>query len=89
VKTKKRLEIEVETIRLTIRRTDSVCRLLPCALCAAEVEMLTAETAALLCGLTLRSLVGHLDIGALHFTETADGLLYICLNSLTGSALNS
>jgi len=89
VKTKKRLEIEIETIRLRIRRNASVCRLLWCPLCDTEVEMLAAETAALLCGLTLRSLIGQIENGRFHFTETADGLLFICLSSLTGKRPNS
>lgn len=89
MKTKRRLEIEVETQRLTVRRNTGVVRVLTCPFCATEVEMLTAETAALLCGLTLRLLVGQIENGRLHFVETPAGLLYICLNSLTGSGPGS
>lgn len=86
---KRRVEIEVETARLTLRRTTSSVRVLPCTSCATEVEMLAAETAALLCGLSLRALVGQIEAGGLHFAETPAGLLYICLNSLTGSSPGS
>lgn len=82
MKTKRRVEIEVETARLTIRRKAGAVCSLPCLSCGAMVDMLTAETAALWCGCTLRWLVNHLETSALHYAETADGQLRICLNSL-------
>ena len=45
--------------------------------------MVTAEQAALVSGMSLRDLIRKIDAGDLHYLETADGLLSICLNSLT------
>ena len=81
MKTKRRVLVEVETERLTIRQTSEPVRAV-CPFCAAEVLMASAERAALLCGHGLRWVINQLETNGLHYIETTDGLLYICLNSL-------
>ena len=44
--------------------------------------MASAERAALLSGHGLRWVVNQLETCGLHYIETTDGFLYICLNSL-------
>lgn len=79
---KRRIEITVETERIQLVRGEARARQESCPVCDGQVKMVTAESAALLCGQTLRWIVGQVEISALHFLETPDGLLFICLNSL-------
>lgn len=48
--------------------------------------MLPADQAAILFRLSSRTIHRMVEEGKLHFTETPDGLLLICLNSLSGEA---
>ena len=81
MKTKRVVLVEVETERLTIRQTSETVQL-ACPFCAAEVLMASAERAALLSGHGLRWVINQLETNGLHYIETNEGLLYICLNSL-------
>ena len=81
MKTKRVVLVEVETERLTIRQTSETVQLV-CPFCEAEVLMASAERAALLSGHGLRWVINQLETNGLHYIETPDGLLYICLNSL-------
>lgn len=47
--------------------------------------MLTPEEAAQLAEITTRTIYRRAEAGRVHFTETADGALLICCNSLDGS----
>lgn len=80
--TKKRIEITVETDRFWfIRRRPSS---LPvwCARCPEPSEMVTALEAAMVAGVDTRMIYLWVAAEALHFIETPEGLLLICLNSL-------
>jgi len=44
--------------------------------------MATPEEAAILTGFSLRAICRQVEAGGLHFRETANGQLFICLNSL-------
>jgi len=44
--------------------------------------MATAEQAALLAGVSTRQLYRWVEASKLHFTETPEGLLLVCLDSL-------
>jgi hypothetical protein len=46
------------------------------------VEMITPNEAAKLAGISSRSVYRLVEAESIHFTETHDGLLLICLNSL-------
>ena len=46
------------------------------------VEMITPDEAAKLAGMSSRSLYRLVEAESIHFTETHDGSLLICLNSL-------
>jgi len=82
VKTKKRTEITVETHRLLVMRKPTGTTQTWCARCCEQVEMATPERAALLAGVSLRAICRQVEANSIHFVETANGLLLICLNSL-------
>ena len=53
-----------------------------CAACGAESQLATIEETARRAGLTELATYRRLESGALHFMETADGRVLVCLNSL-------
>ena len=74
-------EIAVETEEtLTVRILRS--HRTRCAACATEVAMVRPETAARLTGLRSREIYRRVEAGAVHFQESADGTVYVCLESL-------
>lgn len=84
----KRTEVTIETHELTIVRSGRF-RTLPvstqrgwCSACGQEVDLLTAEAAAEHCGISRREIYRRLERGELHFQETADSVVQVCLNSL-------
>jgi hypothetical protein len=77
----KRLEITVEIYeRVVIKQGDK--RHIPCVRCRAIVQMLKPEEAAILSGVSARTIYRWIESEKLHITETPDGLLLICINSL-------
>jgi excisionase family DNA binding protein len=54
-----------------------------CQQCGAEVRMLTPDEAAGLIGVSPPTVCDWAETGRLHFTKTSDGLLLVCLNSLS------
>jgi len=89
VKIKRRTEITVETDRVLIIRWDHTSVHTWCALCAEQVKMLTAEGAAAAAGVSLRAICRRVESGQLHFSETPDGQLLICLNSLLDGTITA
>ncbi len=77
---KQRIEITVETEQLLVLRRRRATAL--CAQCASPVELLTAEEAATAAGVSLSSIQRSAEEQRLHFSETAEGRLLVCLNSL-------
>ena len=84
----KRTEIRIEQHEITVIRSGAH-KLLPaapqrawCPLCEQEVVVLTAETAAQVAGVSRREIYRRIERGALHFTETSEGVVQVCLPSL-------
>src|SRR4051812_29177879 len=78
----KRTEITIETDQvLVIRRRRKVLRTW-CAACAEKVEMVTADEAAVAASVDLGTIHYWVKACNVHFRETPEGLLYVCLNSL-------
>ncbi|HWO00856.1 MAG TPA: hypothetical protein VNS63_16475 [Blastocatellia bacterium] len=77
----KRTEIAIETARVIVisgRR-----RMLAwCAECNKEVNWLTVEEAALLASGSSRDVVEMVEAGELHSSETREGILIVCTNSI-------
>jgi hypothetical protein len=80
---KRRTEIIIETDRILVvghRRTAFKAW---CEACGAEVRMVTADEAAALARVGLRMVFRWVEDGSLHWVETDEGLLLICINSLS------
>jgi hypothetical protein len=81
MKKTKRKKITVETERLlVISHIGGVGSW--CEGCRAKVKLMGIEQAAAIAGLSHRALFHMIERHQLHFTETPDGLLLICLDSL-------
>jgi hypothetical protein len=79
---KRRIEISQETNQMIVLRRRGKAAEAWCDRCAEQVRMVTAEQGVLISGKSLRQLVNESDAGELHYQETPEGLLSICLNSL-------
>jgi hypothetical protein len=80
---KRRTEITVETDRMLLIIRPGKTSLLPrCERCGERVEMVTVDQAAMLAGVGSRTIFHWVEVGRLHSSETAEGLLLVCLNSL-------
>ena len=85
MKSKKRIEITIETERLLVitrRKSATQARCLPCA---SQVKMVTADEASTLAGVSSRTIYRWIEEGKVHFLEPSDGLPLVCLNSLYDS----
>ena len=80
---KKRTLITVETDRVVLINRLPSSPLIWCAACAAEVRMVTVDQAAAVARTSSRMIYRMVEDNQLHFTETPDGRLFICLNSLS------
>lgn len=76
---KRRTEITLEKDRWIVVRCPGKKRW--CQTCAVPVEMMTIDDAALFAHVTSRTIFRWAEAGALHSSETAEGLLLICPNS--------
>ena len=79
---KKRREVTIETERILFvghRRGNPI---LWCDRCGEDVLMLTVDEAAIMSRSTSRMIFKLVEAGRLHFTETLEGRLLICFNSL-------
>jgi hypothetical protein len=80
--TKRRIEITLEKHRVVTVRTRRVSAVGWCDSCGMKVRMVTAEDASGIAQVTPRTIYRWAEAGQLHFTESQDGLLLICLKSL-------
>lgn len=93
MKTKKTTLISTEThealtIRLKFRAQPRPNPAL-CEECAPAAPLLTPEEAAPLANLSVRAVCRLVEDGLIHFKETPDGLLLVCLSNLRGRSLNA
>jgi hypothetical protein len=79
---KRKTEITIQTHRVLVIRQRRITTHLWCERCGGQVEMLAAEQAAAAFGLSQRVLFRKIEGGQLHFTETDEGPLLICSNSI-------
>lgn len=81
--TKRRIEITVETERVWLARPKLCAPINLCAVCAPQRSvMVTASTAAAVSDVDSGTIYSWVAERAVHFLETPEGLLLICLNSL-------
>jgi hypothetical protein len=79
MKKMKRTEITIETHRVLVIRRPKSSFLAWCAACAEQSQMITPVEAAVLARVSTRPIYRWIEADKLHFTETPDGLLHVCL----------
>ena len=79
---KRRTQITIERQRLLLINARKLSAVGWCSSCDRNVQMVSAETAARQKRVTLRDIFRSAEQGLLHFTETQEGLLLICTDSL-------
>lgn len=81
---KRRIEINIQTERLVIVRLSrrSTGTVAWCEGCAGLSRMLAVDEATVVARCTSRDIYRRVEANQLHFTETPEGILLICLNSL-------
>lgn len=75
-----RTEITLETDRWVVIRPHKKKRWW-CSNCARDVEMMSLDEATLFAEVSSRTIFQWAESGAIHSSETAEGLLLICPNS--------
>ena len=78
---KKRVEVTIETERLLIASNRKSANIW-CDDCSSLVKMISVDKAAALAEQTERTIYGWVESGRLHFFETPEVRLLICLNSI-------
>jgi hypothetical protein len=81
---KRRTEIVIEAERTIIYTTRHQARTQWCPSCNAEVEMVTAFEAARLGGVSSYTIYRWAEDGDIHSGVTPEGVLLVCLKSLSG-----
>jgi hypothetical protein len=77
-----RTRISVETHRRTVIHFPHRLTVW-CDGCGQEVQMIAADEAAVLAGVSTRTIYRRVETAQLHYSETPGGKLFICPNSLT------
>ena len=86
MKARRVTEITVQTEEAFVLRRSSGSPHASCAQCGTPSPMVTAEEAAVLFGVAVRSIYREIEAGELHFEETAAGSVLVCLHSLRQTA---
>jgi hypothetical protein len=79
---KHRTEITIDTQRLLIISRRKFAAHAWCKRCGKRVEMVTVDEAARLAQVSSRTIYGWVEVERLHFTETSEGRLLICYESI-------
>ena len=79
---KRRTEITIESERLLIIRSRQTSARGWCPSCDKQVKMITTDEAAQLSHISARLIYRLVEADELHFIETTDKRLLICVNSL-------
>ena len=82
---KRRTDITIETERVLVIRRRKGSALAWCQICAQQVPMIKVDEAAARSQVSSRTVFGWVELGKVHFAETPEGLLLICLNSLASA----
>lgn len=82
---KRRTTVTVESSEVLVIRKPGGSVLAWCPGCVAEAVMIRPDAAAVLTGLSTRTIYRRIEAERIHFAETTEGLLLVCLNSLLAS----
>lgn len=83
MRVKRHIEITVFAEQTVIIRPLNLPQPGWCEACAAQVSLITPESAASLAGVTVRTIFQQVEAGQIHFVEVPDGRLLVCATSLT------
>lgn len=91
MRTTKRTEITIDTDRIVVLSRRKVSVMSWCRECNRRVSMVTVDEAASIAGVSSRTIYRWADTEMLHFTETSEGRLLICCESIAhaGSLLGT
>jgi excisionase family DNA binding protein len=79
---KKRTEITIETDRVVVISRRNLSAQSWCGACGKRVSMITIDEAAMLARVSSRTVYRWVEDERLHFTETSDGRLLVCSESI-------
>jgi len=79
----KRTQIVIEHRCTALMSTRQLSAIGWCTACDRNVQFVSAETAARVARVSVRTIYRRIEEGLLHFTETHDGLLLVCSTSAT------
>lgn len=79
---RRRIEITAETWRLLVVRRPGALASLWCEQCGAHAAFLPADLAAAVTARTAREVYRLVEASEVHFVESADGSVLVCLLSL-------
>jgi hypothetical protein len=82
VRKNSRTEITIETQQLLVIREPGDSVRGTCPQCGPEVRLVSSNQAAVLAGESTRTIYRWIEDGLIHFTETREGHLFVCLASL-------
>lgn len=74
------MKLTVDSRELRMIKNTGQLQQMPCSECAGQ--MVVSQQAIALAGASSRELHREIEAGIIHFAETADGALLVCLNSL-------
>lgn len=78
------IEFTIETERRVERHRAAAPKITgTCAVCAAESLMVTPDEAARVAGVSARTIYRWIEAGKVHFADTPEGSLLVCLNSFS------
>jgi hypothetical protein len=78
----RRAEIIVEFNQVVVIKKPEGLVVMWCPVCEERANMITTEAAAVLSNVDTRAIYRRIEAGAIHFNETSEGLVLVCLNSL-------
>ncbi len=81
--------IEIVTVREQVYQSSAMSAVPWCHICGAAAQMLTPTVAALLTNINLRTLFRWIESGDIHFQETPEDNLFLCLDSVQAKANSS
>jgi len=79
-------EIAIEIDEIVVVRATSRASLASCEVCANEVVMVTPAQAAVIARVSVRDINRRVEAGEVHFLETPEGSLLVCMSSLNPAA---
>jgi hypothetical protein len=84
---RRRTEITIEAHRILVLRRPRRSLLAGCAICAGDSLM--PDEAATLARVDTRTIYRWIEADQIHFTETAEGQMLVCLSSLSDNVRSS